>query len=44
MRSLAEKESGRVIHQFADEIYRQMGVRLHFLVSFEDTTGEHLAC
>lgn len=42
--SLAEKEAGRVLHQFSDNVYRQMGVRLYYLVSYEDTSGEHVAC
>ncbi|KAJ3531226.1 hypothetical protein NMY22_g8248 [Coprinellus aureogranulatus] len=41
-RSRAEKDLGRYLLQFADELYKQMGVKLYFFVSYMNTKGQHV--
>lgn len=41
--SLAEKDTCRVIRYLAQDLYRQMGVRLFILASYEDSNDETVA-
>ncbi|KAJ3521601.1 hypothetical protein NMY22_g12246 [Coprinellus aureogranulatus] len=41
-RSRAEKDLGRYLYQFAEDLYRHMGAKLYFFVSFTDSKGQHV--